>query len=73
VIAYLDASVVLRLVLGEADRLAEWEQELPIPEPRRCASSYRRGPDVALETPAHEVDHGIVVRNRRIVQRGAGH
>jgi uncharacterized protein len=25
VIAYLDASVVLRLVLGEEDRLAEWE------------------------------------------------
>jgi predicted nucleic acid-binding protein len=26
VIAYLDASVVLRLVLGEEHRLAEWEQ-----------------------------------------------
>jgi predicted nucleic acid-binding protein len=26
VIAYLDASVVLRLVLGEPHRLAEWEQ-----------------------------------------------
>lgn len=25
-IAYLDASVVLRLVLGEANRLVEWEQ-----------------------------------------------
>lgn len=25
-IAYLDASVVLRLVLGEPERLAEWEQ-----------------------------------------------